>query len=64
MTKIQHSVHDLILATTHFHLDHDSCLEFIVVKGKVKDIQELSNKLTSLKGVHMGSFTVAPVAQI
>lgn len=64
MTKIQHSVHDVILATTHFHLNHDSCLELIVVKGKAKDIQELSNKLTSLKGVSYGNFTVAPVEQI
>ena len=39
LTNIQHSMHDLIIATTHFHLDHDSCLELIVVKGKVKDIQ-------------------------
>ncbi|MGG0671134.1 nickel-responsive transcriptional regulator NikR [Lederbergia citrisecunda] len=64
MTRIQHSVHDVILATTHFHLNHDSCLELIVVKGKAKDIQELSNKLTSLKGVSYGNFTVAPVEQI
>lgn len=64
MTKIQHSVHDVILATTHFHLNHDSCLELIVVKGKAKDIQELSTKLTSLKGVSYGNFTVAPVEQI
>ncbi|WP_060210016.1 nickel-responsive transcriptional regulator NikR [Sporosarcina koreensis] len=64
MTRIQHSVHDVILATTHFHLNHDSCLELIVVKGKAKDIRELSNKLTSLKGVSYGSFTVAPVEQI
>ena len=64
MTKIQHSVHDVILATTHFHLDHHSCLELIVVKGKVKEVQELSNKLTSLKGVGYGSFTVAPVEQV
>ena len=64
MTNIQHSVHDLIIATTHFHLDHESCLELIVVKGKVKDIQQLSNKLTSLKGVAYGKFTVAPVEQV
>ena len=64
MTRIQHSVHDVILATTHFHLNHDSCLELIVVKGKAKDIQELSNKLTSLKGVSYGNFTVSPVEQI
>jgi CopG family transcriptional regulator, nickel-responsive regulator len=64
MTNIQHSAHDLIIATTHFHLDHESCLELIVVKGKVKDIQQLSNKLTSLKGVSYGKFTVAPVEQV
>jgi CopG family nickel-responsive transcriptional regulator len=64
LTNIQHSVHDLIIATTHFHLDHESCLELIVVKGKVKDIQQLSNKLTSLKGVAYGKFTVAPVEQV
>lgn len=64
MTRIQHSVHDVILATTHFHLNHDSCLELIVVKGKAKEIQELSYKLTSLKGVTYGNFSVAPVEQI
>ncbi|MFJ7932926.1 nickel-responsive transcriptional regulator NikR [Sporosarcina sp. NPDC096371] len=64
MTKIQHSVHDVILATTHFHVTHDSCLELIVVKGKVKDVRELSHKLTSLKGVTYGNFTAAPVEKI
>lgn len=64
MTKIQHDMHDYILATTHFHLNHDSCLELIVVKGKAKDIQLLSNKMTSLKGVDYGKFTVAPVKQV
>ena len=64
LTNIQHSMHDLIIATTHFHLEHDSCLELIVVKGKVKDIGQLSNKLTSLKGVTYGKFTVAPVEPV
>ena len=64
LTSIQHSMHDLVLATTHFHLDHNSCLELIVVKGKVKDIQKFSNSLTSLKGVEYGKFTVAPVEQV
>ena len=64
LTNIQHSMHDLVLATTHFHLDHNSCLELIVVKGKVKDIQKFSNSLTSLKGVEYGKFTVAPVEQV
>ncbi len=64
LTKIQHGMHDNIMATTHFHLDHTNCLELIIVKGKAKDIQQLSNKLTSLKGVQYGKFTVAPVEHI
>lgn len=64
LTKIQHSMHDNIMATTHFHLDHANCLELIIVKGKAKDIQQLSHKLTSLKGVQYGKFTVAPVENI
>ena len=64
MTEIQHGKHHLILATTHFHLDHGNCLELIVVQGKVKDVRELSYKLTSLKGVNYGKFTVAPVEHV
>src|SRR5699024_12821440 len=64
LTKVQHDMHDHILATTHFHLDQANCLELIVVKGKAKEIQQLSNKLTSLKGVTYGGFTVAPVENI
>ncbi|MED4206858.1 nickel-responsive transcriptional regulator NikR [Neobacillus mesonae] len=64
MTQLQHDMHDYILATTHFHLDHDSCLELIVVKGKAKEIQKLKDRLTSLKGVEYGKFTVAPVEQV
>ena len=64
LTNIQHSMHDLIIATTHFHLDHENCLELIVVKGKGKDIRQLSYKLTSLKGVSYGKFTVAPVEAV
>lgn len=64
MTEIQHNHLDLILSTTHFHLNENSCLELIVVKGKAKEVQELSHKLTTLKGVNYGKFTVAPVEQI
>lgn len=64
LTQVQHEMHDDILATTHFHLDHANCLELIIVKGKAKDIQQLSHKLTSLKGVQYGNFTVAPIERI
>lgn len=64
MTNIQHDMHDLIMATTHFHLNQENCLELIVVQGKSSEVRELSHRLTSLKGVDFGDFTVAPVEKI
>jgi CopG family transcriptional regulator, nickel-responsive regulator len=61
LTNIQHDMHDAILATTHFHLDHHNCLELIVVKGMAKDLRVFSDRITSLKGVKYGKFSVAPV---
>lgn len=61
LTAIQHQMHDHILATTHFHLDHHNCLELIVVRGKAKELRQLSDQMIALKGVKYGKFTVAPV---
>src|SRR6266480_7883594 len=34
LTDVQHDFHRLILSTLHVHLDHDHCLEVLVVRGK------------------------------
>lgn len=64
LTEIQHKYHDQILATTHFHLDHQSCLEIIVVKGNAKELRDIKDKLTILKGVKYGKLTVSPIKDI
>lgn len=61
LTEIQHAMHEMVLATTHFHLDHENCLELIVVKGTVRDIKTYSNQMIALKGVLFGKFTAAPL---
>lgn len=33
-TKIQHKYSEIISATTHLHLDHENCLETIMVRGE------------------------------
>ena len=51
-----HLQHDHVLdivASTHIHLDHRNCLEIIIVKGKVRKIQSLADKMGSLKGVKL-----------
>ena len=56
MNKLTHLQHNHVLdivASTHIHLDHHNCLEIIIVKGKVKKIQAMADKMGSLKGVKL-----------
>jgi CopG family nickel-responsive transcriptional regulator len=51
LTEIEHNYLENIISTMHIHIDHHHCLEIIAVKGRVKEIKELTDKITSLKGV-------------
>src|SRR4030042_6706764 len=51
LTDLQHHHHTSVIATTHVHVDHDNCLEVILLKGKVGTMQHIAGALSSLKGV-------------
>jgi CopG family nickel-responsive transcriptional regulator len=57
LTDLQHKSHSAILSSLHVHLDHDNCLEVILVRGKVAAVQKLANSLIATKGVKHGRFT-------
>jgi len=48
---VQHSYSHIISASTHVHLEHDICLESIMVKGQRKKIKELATKLSQNRGI-------------
>jgi CopG family nickel-responsive transcriptional regulator len=54
LTEIQHEHHELVVSTSHAHLDHDSCLEVLIVHGKSAKVEKFSDQLISLKGVQHG----------
>jgi CopG family transcriptional regulator, nickel-responsive regulator len=54
LTELQHQHHHSILSTLHIHLDHDHCLEVVVVSGKLAELQALADTLISTKGVKHG----------
>ncbi|NTW50907.1 MAG: nickel-responsive transcriptional regulator NikR [Chlorobiales bacterium] len=56
---VQHDYHDVILANQHFHLSHDYCLEIIAVKGEANRLIELSERLTSIKGIKDGQLVMS-----
>src|ERR1022692_4642173 len=57
LTELQHHYHAAVLSALHVHLDHDNCLEVVLVKGKAGLVQKLSNALIAIKGVKHGRFT-------
>jgi CopG family nickel-responsive transcriptional regulator len=48
---IQHDAKINIMCNTHVHVDHDNCLETIMVQGPVNEIKIFAQKITGLKGV-------------
>jgi len=52
--KIQHDFHERILSTTHVHLDHDNCLEVVLLRGRAGKIKQLADEMIALKGIKHG----------
>ncbi len=59
LMQLQHDYHQVIISTVHSHLDHDMCLEVVVVKGKFNRVQELGSRLIGLKGVQHGKLVMS-----
>jgi len=59
LNDVQHNYYNVILSAQHFHLNHDTCLEIIAVKGKAKLLTELSEKLISIKGIKHGKLIMS-----
>jgi len=63
LTHIQHEMGEAIVSSLHIHLDHDLCMEVIVVKGKSSRIKKMSDRLIGAKGVIHGKLTAATVGK-
>jgi CopG family nickel-responsive transcriptional regulator len=58
LTDLQHESYHNIVSTLHVHLDHDNCLEVLVVRGKAAEVRRIADALISTKGVKHGRLTI------
>lgn len=58
LTEIQHEAFHNVLSTLHVHLDHDNCLEVLVVKGKASQVRRIADTLIATRGVKHGRLTI------
>jgi CopG family nickel-responsive transcriptional regulator len=59
LTGLQHEHYHHVLSTLHVHLDHDHCLEVLVVRGKAAEVKRIADALIATKGVKHGRLTIA-----
>lgn len=59
LIQLQHDNTDLIVSTLHAHLDHDVCLEVIVLRGPAGRLQQIAARLKGLKGIYKGELVMA-----
>ena len=60
LTHDYHERHDLAQATLHVHLDHESCMEVTVLKGRGADVQEFADHIITERGVRHGHVIYLP----
>jgi CopG family nickel-responsive transcriptional regulator len=63
LTEAQHAHHELVISTSHAHLDHDSCLEVLIVQGKAGEVEQFADRLIGLKGVQHGRLVMTAPAK-
>jgi CopG family nickel-responsive transcriptional regulator len=61
LTRTQHHHHDLSVSTLHVHLDHDHCMETLVVNGPTQRVRAFANSIISSPGVRHGKLYLVPV---
>jgi CopG family transcriptional regulator, nickel-responsive regulator len=61
LTKDFHDHHDLAQATLHVHIDHDSCLEVTVLKGRSAEVKAFAEHVIAERGVRHGHVAVIPM---
>ena len=63
LTAAQHEHHDLVVSTSHAHLDQESCLEVLIVHGKAARVEHFADLLIGLKGVQHGRLVMTVSGQ-
>lgn len=61
LAEIQHAHHELTVATMHAHLDHEQCLETVMLKGPVTVVRAFADALIAERGVRHGQLNVISV---
>src|SRR5689334_11691641 len=61
LTNLQHEHHHLVLSAMHVHLDHDNCMETLILRGRTEQVSAFANHLIAEPQVRHGRVNIVPV---
>jgi CopG family nickel-responsive transcriptional regulator len=61
LTEMQHDLGHHVISAMHVHLDHDHCLEVIVMRGPAGVLEQAASRIVATKGVIHGRLTLTGV---
>jgi len=61
LTEAQHQHHDLVVSTMHVHLDHEHCLETVILKGPSPVVRAFADQTRAERGVRHGQLNLVTV---
>jgi CopG family nickel-responsive transcriptional regulator len=50
---------EVIVSSTHIHIDHHNCLEVIILKGRSRIIKKITDELAATRGVKHGKLIMS-----
>ncbi len=61
LAAMHHDHHDVTVSAMHAHLDHDNCIETVILRGPAEVVTQFAESVIAEKGVRHGKFNVIPV---
>lgn len=61
ITSAHHAHHELTMSSMHVHLDHDNCLEIVILRGPINAVRDFANAVIAVRGVRHGHLHMVPV---
>ncbi len=58
LTGLQHEHHDLVVASMHSHLDHENCIETLILRGATAEVRRFADALVAESGVRHGQLNL------
>jgi len=62
LVDLQHQHHERIISTLHVHIDEHSCLEVLIVRGRNREVHQISDSLIGTRGVQHGKLIISTAA--